>query len=142
MKALKEHYVRRIEELRKERNAVILAHVYQIDDIQDIADFVGDSLELSKKAIDTDADIIVFCGVRFMAKTTVILNPDKIVLLPDLDAGCGLADTAVVEALGEMRKQYPDVAVVSYVNSSAAIKAELDACCTSANAAEVVNGSD
>ena len=142
MKGLKEHYVRRIEELRKERNAVILAHVYQIGDIQDIADFTGDSLDLSRKAVDTDADIIVFCGVRFMAETAAILNPDKIVLLPDMDAGCELADMAAVEALRKMRKQYPDAAVVSYVNSSAAIKAKSDACCTSANAVEVVNSLD
>jgi len=142
MKDIREHYVRRIEELRKERNAVILAHVYQIGDIQDIADFVGDSLELSRKAVDTDADVIAFCGVRFMAETAAILNPDKIVLLPDMDAGCELADMAAVEALREMRKQYPNAAVVSYVNSSASIKAESDACCTSANAVEVVNSLD
>ena len=142
MKNIREHYVRRIEELRKERNAVILAHVYQIGDIQDIADFTGDSLELSRKAVDTDSDVIVFCGVRFMAETAAILNPDKIVLLPDMDAGCELADMAAVETLRKMKKQYPDAAVVSYVNSSAAIKAESNACCTSANAAEVVNSLD
>jgi len=139
MKYLREHYVRRIEELRKERSAVILAHVYQIGDIQDIADFTGDSLELSRKAVDTNSDVIVFCGVRFMAETAAILNPDKIILLPDMDAGCELADMATVEVLIKMRKQYPDAAVVSYINSSAAIKAESDACCTSANAVEVVN---
>ena len=142
MKDPREYFVKRIEKLRKKRNAVILAHVYQIGGIQDIADFVGDSLELSKKAVDTDADIIVFCGVRFMAETAAILNPDKIILLPDLDAGCELADMAAVEALREMRKQYPDAAVVSYVNSPAVIKAESDACCTSANAVEVVNSLD
>jgi quinolinate synthase len=142
MKDLREHYVRKIEELRKERNAVILAHVYQIGDIQNIADFTGDSLELSRKAVDTDSDVIVFCGVRFMAETAAILNPDKIILLPDMDAGCELADMAIVEVLIKMRKQYPDAAVVSYVNSSAAIKAESDACCTSANAVEVVNSLD
>ena len=142
MKDLRKHYVRRIEELRKERNAVILAHVYQIGDIQDIADFTGDSLELSRKAVDTDSDVIVFCGVRFMAETAAILNPDKIILLPDMDAGCELADMATVEVLIKMKKQYPDAAVVSYVNSSAAIKAESDACCTSANAVEVVNSLD
>jgi len=142
MKVLKEHYVKRIKELKKERNAVVLAHVYQIGDIQDIADFTGDSLELSRKAVDTDSDVIVFCGVRFMAETAAILNPDKIVLLPDVDAGCELADMAAVEALVKMKKQYPNAAVVSYVNSSAAIKAESDACCTSANAVEVVNSLD
>ena len=113
MKDLREHYIRKIEELRKERNAVILAHVYQIGDIQDIADFTGDSLELSRKAIDTDSDVIVFCGVRFMAETAAILNPDKIVLLPDMDAGCELADMSAVEILIKMMKQYPDAAVVS-----------------------------
>jgi len=142
MKKLREYYIRRIEELRKERNAVILAHVYQTGDIQDIADFVGDSLELSRKAVDTNADIIVFCGVRFMAETAAILNPDKIVLLPDMDADCELADMAAAKTLRKIRKQYPDAAVVSYVNSSAAIKAESDACCTSANAVEVVNNLD
>jgi len=142
MKYPREYYVRRIEELRKERNVVILAHVYQIGIIQDIADFAGDSLELSRKAVDTDADIIVFCGVRFMAETAAILNPDKIVLLPDMDAGCELADMAAVEALRKMRQQYPEAAVVSYVNSLAAIKAESDTCCTSANAVEVVNSLD
>jgi len=142
MKKLREYYIRRIEELRKERNAVILAHVYQTGGIQDIADFVGDSLELSRKAVDTDADVIVFCGVRFMAETAAILNPDKIVLLPDMDADCELADMAAAKTLRKIRKQYPDAAVVSYVNSSAAIKAESDACCTSANAVEVVNSLD
>lgn len=142
MNDLKEHYVRRIAELRKERNAIILAHVYQIGDIQDMADFTGDSLELSRKAVDTDSDVIVFCGVRFMAETAAILNPSKVVLLPDMDAGCELADMATVEALRKMKKQYPDAAVVSYVNSSADIKAESDACCTSANAVEVVNSLD
>ena len=124
MKEPREHYVRKIEELRKEINAVILAHVYQTGDIQDIADFTGDSLDLSQKTVDTDADIIVFCGVRFMAETAAILNPDKIVLLPDMDAGCELAYMAAVEALRKMRTLYPDAAVVSYVNSSATIKAE------------------
>jgi len=142
VKDIREHYVRKIEELRKERNAVILAHVYQVDDIQDIADFTGDSLELSRKAVGTDSDVIVLCGVRFMAETAAILNPDKIVLLPDMGAGCELAEMATVESLRKMRKQYPDAAVVSYVNSSAAIKAESDACCTSANAVEVVNSLD
>jgi quinolinate synthase len=142
MEDLREHYVRRIEELRKERNAIILAHVYQTGDIQDIADFTGDSLELSRKAVDANSDVIVFCGVRFMAETAAILNPDKIVLLPDMDAGCELADMATVEALRKMKRQYPDAAIVSYVNSSVDIKAESDACCTSANAVDVVNSLD
>ena len=135
----KEYYVKTIEELGKKRNAVILAHVYQTGNVQDIADFTGDSLELSRKAIDTDADVIVFCGVRFMAETAAILNPDKIVLLPDMNAGCELADMATVEALRKMKKQYPGAAVISYVNSSADIKAESDVCCTSANTVNVVN---
>ena len=99
MEDLREHYLRRIEELWRERNAVILAHVYLTGDIQDIADFTGDSLELSRKAVDTDSGVIVFCGVRFMAETAAILNPDKIVLLPDMDAGCDLADMGTVEAV-------------------------------------------
>lgn len=128
-----------IEKLKKERNAVILAHVYQPGTVQDIADFTGDSLDLSKKAVNTDAEVIVFCGVRFMAETAYLLNPNRTVLLPDQKAGCGLADMATVEQLMSKKKEYPDAAVVSYVNSSAAIKAESDICCTSANAIDVVN---
>lgn len=139
MSKLKEYYVSKIEKLRKRRNAVILAHVYQTANIQDIADFTGDSLELSRKAVDTDADVIVFCGVKFMAETAAILNPDKIVLLPDMNAGCELSDMATIEALRKMKERYPDAAVVSYVNSSAVIKTESDICCTSANAVNVVN---
>ena len=139
MNKLKNYYVSKIEELRKKRNAVILAHVYQTANIQDIADFTGDSLELSRKAVDTDADVIVFCGVKFMAETAAILNPDKIILLPDMHAGCKLADMATAETLRKMKEQYPDAAVISYVNSSAAIKAESDVCCTSANAVNVIN---
>lgn len=135
----KENYVSKIEELRKKRKAVILAHVYQTGNVQDIADFTGDSLELSRKAVDTDADVIVFCGVRFMAETAAVLNPDKIVLLPDMNAGCELADMATAEALRKKKKQYPDAVFVSYVNSSAVIKAESDVCCTSANAVNIVN---
>ena len=129
----------RIAELRERKNAVILAHVYQRPEVQDIADFTGDSLGLSKKAVQTDADVIVFCGVSFMAETASILNPDKTVLLPDLDAGCELADMATVEQLDERLAELPDdVAVVSYVNSTAAIKARSDICCTSSNAVQVV----
>jgi len=128
-----------IEKLKKKRNAVILAHVYQRGEVQDIADYVGDSLDLSKKAVSTKADAIVFCGVQFMAETAAILNPEKIVLLPDKNAGCALADMATVEQLKILKKQYPRAAVVSYVNSSAAIKAESDICCTSANAVNVIN---
>jgi len=128
-----------IEKLKMKRNAVILAHVYQRGEVQDIADYVGDSLDLSKKAVRTKADVIVFCGVQFMAETAAILNPEKIVLLPDKNAGCGLADMVTVKQLNILKKQYPRAAVVSYVNSSAAIKAESDICCTSANAVTVVN---
>ena len=128
-----------IRRMKKEKNAVILAHVYQPGEVQDIADYTGDSLGLSKKAVSTKAEVIVFCGVKFMAETASILNPDKTVLLPDKNAGCGLADMATVERLKAKKKEYPDAAVVSYVNSSAAIKAESDICCTSANAVDVVD---
>mgnify|MGYP001033911868 CR=1 FL=1 len=135
----KQNLIEEIKHLKKERNAVILAHVYQRGEVQDIADYIGDSLDLSKKAVDTQADIIVFCGVQFMAETAAILNPNKTVLLPDTNAGCGLADMATVEQLREIKKQHPVSIIVSYVNSSAAIKAESDICCTSANAISVVN---
>ena len=128
-----------IKRLKKEKNAVILAHVYQDGNIQDIADFAGDSLALSKKAVETDADVIVFCGVTFMAETAHILNPKKTVLLPRKEAGCGLADMATVDQLKKQKKKYPDAAVVSYVNSSADIKAISDVCCTSSNAVDIVN---
>jgi quinolinate synthase len=128
-----------IRRMKKEKNAVILAHVYQPGEVQNIADYTGDSLDLSKKVVSTKAEVIVFCGVKFMAETASILNPDKTVLLPDKNAGCGLADMATVERLKAKKKEYPDAAVVSYVNSSAAIKAESDICCTSANAVDVVD---
>jgi len=131
--------IKEIKRLKKEKNAVILAHVYQIGDVQDISDYTGDSLDLSRKVTSTNADVIVFCGVRFMAETAYLLNPTKTVLLPDENACCGLADMATVEQLKNKKKEYPDAAVVSYVNSSAAIKAESDICCTSANAIDVIN---
>jgi len=115
-----------INRLKKEKNAVILAHVYQDGAIQDIADFTGDSLALSKKAVDTDAELILFCGVTFMAETAHILNPDKTVLLPKLEAGCGLADMATIEELQKQKEKYPNASVVSYVNSSAEIKSISD----------------
>jgi len=131
--------INEIKRLKKEKNAIILAHVYQDSNIQDIADYTGDSLDLSRKATSTNADVIVFCGVRFMAETAYLLNPAKTVLLPDEEAGCGLAEMAAVEQLKSKKKEYPDAAVVSYVNSSAAIKAESDICCTSANAIDIIN---
>lgn len=128
-----------IRQLSQERKAVILAHVYQRDEVQAIAHYTGDSLALSRIAVDIDADVIVLCGVRFMAETAEILNPDKIVLLPERDAGCPLADMATVTELRAKKEAYPEAAVVSYVNSSAAIKAESDICCTSSNAVKIVN---
>jgi len=128
----------KIESLKKRRNAIFLVHNYQLGEIQDIADFVGDSLELSQKAAKTDADVIVFCGVQFMAETASILCPDKIVLLPDSHAGCPMADMITAEHLREKKKEHPKATVVCYVNSSAEVKAESDVCCTSANAVRIV----
>ena len=129
-----------IGDLKKTRNAVILAHFYQRPAVQLLADFTGDSLDLSRRAAETDARVIVFCGVRFMAETAAILCPDKTVLLPEKSAGCPLADMATAEQVRARRSELPaDTAVVSYVNSSAEVKAESDACCTSANAVQVVN---
>ncbi len=129
----------RIERLRKERNAVILAHNYQLPEVQDVADFVGDSLGLSQEAARTRAEVIVFCGVHFMAETAAILSPEKTVLLPDLRAGCSLSDTITADQLRAWKAQHPGAVVVSYVNTSAEVKAESDYCCTSSNAAAVVN---
>ena len=127
-----------IETLKKELNAVILAHYYQEPEIQDIADFIGDSLQLAKAAANTNADVIVFAGVHFMAETAKILNPDKMVLLPDLNAGCSLADSCPPEAFAAFKAAHPDHLVVSYINCSADIKAMSDIICTSSNAVKIV----
>jgi len=131
-----------IAALKKERNAVILAHNYQRDEVQEIADICGDSLGLSRQAATTEADVIVFCGVHFMAESAAILSPQKTVLLPVEEAGCPMADMIDLPRLREMKAKHPDAAVVTYVNSSAEIKAESDVCCTSANAVNVVNSID
>ena len=136
---MNERLLEKIDRLKKERNAVILAHNYQPGDVQDIADFCGDSLGLSVQAAKTDADVIVFCGVKFMAETASILSPQKTVLLPDRYAGCPMADMITGEQLREQKQKHPEAIVVCYVNSTAEVKAESDYCCTSANAVEVVN---
>ena len=128
-----------IRRLAKERNAVILAHNYQRPEVQDVADYVGDSLGLSREAARTSADVIVFCGVHFMAETAAILSPSKTVLLPDLAAGCSLADTIDARQLINWKAEHPGAVVVSYVNTTAEVKAESDYCCTSGNAVDVIN---
>lgn len=128
-----------IRDLLKERNAVLLAHNYMRDEVQEIADITGDSLGLSQEAAKTSADVIVFCGVHFMAESAAILSPSKTVLLPRLDAGCPMADMITAEELRKFKRNYPGIPVVTYVNSSAEVKAESDICCTSANALQVVN---
>ena len=128
-----------INELKRELKAVILAHYYQDPDIQDIADYIGDSLGLSQQAANTQAEVIVFAGVHFMAETAKILNPDKLVLLPDLEAGCSLADSCPPEEFAKFKAQYPNCLVVSYINCTAEIKAMSDVICTSSNAVKIVN---
>ena len=135
---MKSHLVEEIEEWKKKRNAILVAHNYQLPEIQDIADVLGDSLGLARAVMDTSADVIVFCGVHFMAETAAILNPEKTVLLPDLEAGCSLADSITVDQLREWKSQHPGAVVVAYVNTTADVKAESDYCCTSSNAVDIV----
>lgn len=130
--------IEKIENLKKKRNAVILAHNYQLGEVQDIADFVGDTLELSRKAAETEADVIVVCGVHFMAETVSILNPEKTVLLPELKAVCPLAEMITAERLREKKKDFPGAVVICYLKSPAEVKAESDICCTASNAAAIV----
>ncbi len=138
MTVTEKRIVARIQSLKKERRAIILAHNYQVGEIQDVADFIGDSLELSQKAAKTSAEVIVFCGVSFMAETAAVLCPNQVVLMPDLSAGCGMSEMISVVDLIKMKQAHPNAVVVCYVNSSAAVKAESDICCTSSNAKKIV----
>ncbi|MEF3355619.1 quinolinate synthase NadA [Paenibacillus sp. GYB006] len=132
----------RLKVLKKERNAIILAHYYQRDEIQEVADFRGDSFLLAQKAAETDAEVIVFCGVHFMGESAKILAPNKKVIIPDERAGCPMADMVNVEGLRKLKEQHPNAKVITYINSSAEIKAETDICCTSANAVKVIQSLD
>lgn len=139
MRVSKKEIINRINELKKKRRALILAHNYQLPEIQDIADYCGDSLELSRIAAKTDARVVVFCGVYFMAETASVLCPDKKVIIPDPGAGCPMADMITAKDLKKIKQRYPQATVVAYVNTPAEVKAESDICCTSANAVSVVN---
>lgn len=138
----KQALINNINRMKKEQNAVIVAHSYQVDDVQEIADIVGDSFALSQFCASNSADTIVFCGVHFMAESAKILSPDKTVLLPEIHAGCPMADMVTAEALRETKAKYPNAAVVCYINSSAEVKAECDICCTSSNALTVIKSID
>src|SRR6266508_6130506 len=133
-----EEWAAEVRRLAAERRAVILAHNYQVPWIQDVADHVGDSLALSRQAAETEADVIVFCGVHFMAETAKILSPEKTVLIPDLEAGCSLAASITADQLREWKAEYPGAVVVAYVNTTAEVKSESDYCCTSGNAKAVI----
>ena len=135
---MKDELLTKINDLKEKRNAVVLAHNYQEDEIQDVADYTGDSLGLSRKAAASTAEVIVFCGVEFMAESAAILSPDKTVLLPERNAGCPMAEMMSIEDLRELKAEHPEATVVCYVNSSAAVKAESDVCCTSSNAVDIV----
>lgn len=135
---MKSSLIERIKALKQKKNAIILAHNYQREEVQDIADFLGDSLDLARKAVHTSAEVILFCGVRFMGESVKVLSPEKTVLLPDINAGCPLADMITVKDLQKKKKEHPGAIVICYVNSSVEVKAESDICCTSANAIKVV----
>lgn len=130
---------KKIADLKKKRNAVILAHNYQLPEVQDVADYRGDSLELSRIAAKTDAKVLVFCGVYFMAETASILSPDKRVIMPDINAGCPMANMITASDIRQLKREHPEAVVIGYVNTSAEVKAEIDVCCTSTNAVAVVN---
>lgn len=139
---MSESIMEQILEIKKKKNAVILAHYYQVPEIQEVADFIGDSFELSRRAKENDADIIVFCGVRFMAESAKVLSPHKTVLLPVKEAGCPMADMAAVNDILKMKEEHPNAKVVTYVNSSVEVKAVSDVCCTSSNAIKIVKNID